>query len=360
MRHRIGIPPGKQSAIFQPFTQADSSTTRQYGGSGLGLAICSRLAALAGWRIGLESEPGIESTFTLFAGFDLPPETSTDAERTGARVEDPADAPLLTQRILVAEDNEFNRALLREVLLQASCDFTIVDNGAEAVELFRREHFGTVLMDLHMPVMDGFEAARRIRDLERVSAAGAVRRRAVVIAYTADDHDSRIRDGERFDAVLRKPLRKRDILEALSRLSDNAGAFRGVAPGRPKPEPFSDGQLTGPLDYEYGLNAAGGVKEQFHFLARLFLEHTPKLMSSLERAVTSGNEEEIALHAHSLEGASAAIGGMQLSSAAGRLTHAARARLDRDETGTLHNAVGSTWVSLVAVLETMVGDPAGN
>lgn len=338
----IGIPSDQQAKIFEPFTQADSSTTRRYGGTGLGLAICARLAALAGWTILLESEPGKGSRFFLCAAFGLPPGT---ADRLAA-AETMAPAPIrLPQRILVAEDNVFNQAVIREMLVSIGHEFLLVENGKEAVEAFRREPFDLVLMDLHMPLMDGFEAARLIRKLNQRKRDGVLPKPVPVIAFTAETYDPRTRDGEvLFDAVLVKPVQKRDLIEIFNRCSES---------GNRQAEPVLP-QVPVALNYEYGLRAAGGVREQFLCLIRLFLKHTPELLRRLDLAVESVNASEVALHAHSLAGGSATIGGLQLSALAGKLSLAARQQPDWVEIAAMRDTIQASWIELREKLEAMV------
>lgn len=223
-----------------------------------------------------------------------------------------------------------------EMLSRTGHEYTIVGNGIEAVEAFQCGSFEIVLMDLHMPLMDGFEAARRIREMSRAPSQ-AVR----VIAVTADECDPRTRDGgSLFDDVLVKPIQKRDLARLLG--------------GGPPPEDVTRlSPDSGILDCTYGLRAAGGVWGQFLVLAKLFLKHTPDLMSLLALSVQSGNYEEIALHAHSLHGSAATIGGLQLSAAAGKLTQAARSRAALPEVEALRTTVDSEWTELRKLLDEM-------
>jgi HPt (histidine-containing phosphotransfer) domain-containing protein len=115
--------------------------------------------------------------------------------------------------------------------------------------------------------------------------------------------------------------------------------------------------LDGPLNYEFALEAAGGSREQFLVLARLFLQYTPELMQRLDLAAGAGNAGEVALHAHSLEGSAGAIGGTRLSTFAGNLTQAARATKTGSEIPALLVAVGAQWKELADVLEKIVQLP---
>lgn len=173
----IGIPPEKIHLLFQEFSQADVSTTRLYGGTGLGLAICKRLVELMGGEIGVESTPGVGSIFW----FTLPLEISSQAALPAQAQELVIEEETFQLRVLIAEDNSSNQLLISKILEKLNCNFSIANNGKEAVEALAGDgQFDLVLMDMHMPVMDGVEATRLIRALP--GPEGQI----PVIALTAD------------------------------------------------------------------------------------------------------------------------------------------------------------------------------
>jgi signal transduction histidine kinase/ActR/RegA family two-component response regulator len=158
----IGISKDKQHHIFERFTQADSSTSRSYGGTGLGLAICKKLLELQGSRLELESEAGKGSCFSFLQSFPRCKETMSSEEEPQQDSEDQA-ILLAGVSILLVEDNPFNVMVAQTILERSGTKIDVASNGAEALERFEMNNYDLVLMDLHMPVMDGYEATTILR-----------------------------------------------------------------------------------------------------------------------------------------------------------------------------------------------------
>jgi signal transduction histidine kinase/AmiR/NasT family two-component response regulator len=201
----IGLSEEVQQKLFQPFTQADSSTTRNYGGTGLGLAICRQLVELMGGRIGVTSAPGKGATFWFNVPLEKGPAADcADVSRSrsaSVTAELPSRQPV---RVLLVEDNRTNQKIAAALLGKLGCKVEIVNNGRAAISAWERIPFDVIFMDCQMPEMDGFEATRKIRALENERAARAT----TIVAMTANampgDRENCLAAG--MDDYLSKPV----------------------------------------------------------------------------------------------------------------------------------------------------------
>ena len=211
----IGIPPEIQKQLFTRFTQGDTSTTRRFGGTGLGLAISKELADLMDGEVGVESTPGQGSNFWFTAKMQIAAAQTRADDGDAPKVKKPnppklASGPL---KILLVEDNLVNQRVCVAMLRMAHHDVEVVENGADAVEAVRKGSFDVVLMDVHMPVMDGVAATAAIRALE------GDRSKIPVIALTANamkgDREKYLAEG--MDDYVAKPIDPEELAAALSR-----------------------------------------------------------------------------------------------------------------------------------------------
>ena len=209
----VGMTPEQGARLFTPFAQGDRSTARRFGGTGLGLAICRQMAELMDGEIGVESVPGQGSTFTvrLTMSTAAAPDDAVDAE---------PDLDLAGARVLVVDDNAVNQMVARAILEAVGVSVATASDGHTALARLRVEDFDVVLMDVHMPVMDGVEAVRRIR------AGEGGRVDLPVVALTAD---AMIGDAERllsqgFDDAHPKPIQPAGLLATVAALRGSASA----------------------------------------------------------------------------------------------------------------------------------------
>ena len=218
----IGLPPDKLDSIFSNFTQADPSTSRKYGGTGLGLSISQRLTMLMGGRIWVESELGKGSKFIFTLAFGLASEVDTRP-----RIALPE---LNGLRVLVVDDNATNRLIAREALTSRGAAVTEAASGEEALEALRSatecgQQHQLILLDMRMPMMDGLEVASRIRHELRASEP-------LIMMLSSDDLKpelSRLRESG-LNAYLVKPITRKELFEAISRVLGEAKSTSGVPP----------------------------------------------------------------------------------------------------------------------------------
>ncbi|MFP6875336.1 MAG: PAS domain-containing protein [Roseibacillus sp.] len=213
----VGVPPDKLKSIFEPFTQAEGSTARKYGGTGLGLSICRKIVALLDGEIWIESEEGHGSTFGFTARITV--DEVSGAEPSGSRKpvvleKKPECMPVL--EVLLAEDGRANQLVAIRFLERRGHSVTLAENGREAVIAWENGHFDAILMDIHMPEMNGFEATHLIREGEEAGSP-----RIPIIAMTANamqgDREACLEAG--MDDYLAKPVHAKDLYEVLERLA---------------------------------------------------------------------------------------------------------------------------------------------
>jgi signal transduction histidine kinase/FixJ family two-component response regulator len=319
----IGIRPDQAAALFSPFTQADSSTTRKYGGTGLGLAICKQLVETMGGRIGVDSREGQGSTFWFTTVLELgcptaeQPEPERPAERSGA----PDGVARIGRdaRILVVEDSAVNRVVTLAQLEKLGYQADVVTNGAEAVEAVRSGAFDLVLMDCEMPVMDGFEATRRIRSDQRsipivALTAGAMR----------DDRDRCLSAG--MDGYLAKPVELGPLQDVLARWLPVSGAGdRSEPPAQPAGEP-----RKAAFNGEDLLRRLMGDRQLAGAVVRGFLQEAPSQLHILRARLDAADAPGTRQQAHALKGAAATVAAEGLHAAAIEMERAGKdGQLDR-------------------------------
>jgi len=311
----IGIGPEQRARIFEPFTQADDSTTRRYGGSGLGLAISRQLVTLMGGELDVESTPGAGSTFYFTIPLGLPdravvgvPIVDLGPENAGAS---PAGA-LAGARVLVVEDNEVNQVVAQGVLQQWGVQVELAADGRQAVARVEEAawSYDAILMDLQMPSMDGYEATRRIR------AAGA---RLPILAMTADAFAAerqRCLDVGMNDHIA-KPIEPDRLLQALTFWIRQYRAGSGAAAPAARPGEAFD--LPGALAR---LRGNRGLLDR---LLATFTRDYAGAAGPIREALARGDLADAARHVHSLKGVAANLSAVAVESAAAAVEAALRA-----------------------------------
>jgi signal transduction histidine kinase/DNA-binding response OmpR family regulator len=310
----IGVPADKQHAIFDSFVQADVSTTRKYGGTGLGLAIVRQLVGLLGGQIGLDSQPGRGSTFW----FIVPAEAATEvaAAEPGARSNPGAAAvPARRGRILFAEDYPTSQKIARLFLEAAGHQVTVVSNGREAVEACAAAGFDLILMDLHMPVMDGQAAAAKIRQGPAPNATVPI----VALSASADAETRAACPKYGINGLLTKPYRREALLDTVQN-------WLGAAPpaqSGPKPPALNTGaaparEQNPPIDRHVAIDELGGHQTLSRLLNH-FLDDAGTRLAALRTALADGDRHALGEAAHAIRGGAATLEANPLAQSAAQL-----------------------------------------
>ena len=323
----IGIRPEQVAAIFSPFAQADSSTTRKYGGTGLGLAICKQLVEMMGGTISVASREGRGSTFSFTAVFGVAPsgEEQPASHRQGRHPGAPVSVDLNRRavRILVAEDDATNREVIMAQLQKLGYTATAVTNGAEAVEAVERAGFDLVLMDCQMPVMDGFEATRRIRNSPQGDRAGIP-----IVAVTADAmSDDRGRClSEGMDDYLAKPVELAPLQNMVAKWLQESSA-----PETPQvPGPLTGEPSKAIFDVEALLRRLMGDRQLASVIVQGFLDGVPAQLNNLRTRLAEADVPGARRQAHQIKGAAATVAAEGLRAIAMAIEREGRAgQLDR-------------------------------
>ncbi len=348
----IGIAPHVQEAIFEKFSQADSSTTRLYGGTGLGLSISKSLVELMGGKIGVRSHPGEGSVFffTVVLGVpqpgELPPEEEAGTDfRTVSKL-----------RILVVDDVPINQLISLKLIAKTGDHLVIcADNGKDAVEKWSQGEYDLIFMDMQMPVMDGLEATRVIRSREE-SLGGRVH----ICAMTANamKEDEALCRQAGMDGYISKPVREKDIFSVIRKIVGGEPPAAGAEPGGPSaaprqaaaaagPAPAAAGQTTAAgqvtaaarsataarqaaeaseiFDREELLERLGGEESLIDIFVEKFNTGVTEYLSILGEAVRQNDAEAMHFRAHTIAGTAANMGALQVRSIAARMESLAKA-----------------------------------
>ena len=320
----IGLSAAQMERLFESFEQGDTSTTRRFGGTGLGLAICRQLARMMGGEVGVRSQEGAGSTFWFTARLQYPQEDEAIQSKLPSEVA--SGEALAGLRVLVVDDNDLNLDVAQGVLEGVGARVTTAMDGAQALQQLERQTFDMVLMDLHMPVMDGPSAVRRMRADPRWTEIP-------VIAMTAnarqEDHQLCLDAG--MDDVVVKPFEPENLFARMEALHFGARARPGAPavarqpaalpvaapPPAPDPLPVWDAQaLTRVVGNNPEVQAR--LLGKFHTSLREF-------MAALEEASAQGRWTALGDHAHKVKSSARTVGALHAGALLEQMEKAGRA-----------------------------------
>ena len=324
----IGIPQDQMDRLFSPFSQADGSITRKYGGTGLGLTISAKLAAQMKSEICVESQEGEGTLF--FFDLDLLPVPEA-AEESRAAYHPGQYAGLQGLRVLVAEDNQTNRELIRLILDQEGIFGVYVENGLEALKVLGRESFDVVLLDVQMPVLDGYSAVQRIRSRREGRSLPVI---AMTAFATREDREHCLEAG--MDEHVAKPINREELFRKIQRLvaqerqEESVTVNETAKPPEPgSPEPWSaetgDPSVEVQIDREATRTRLGGFDDSvLDELYRMFLDEGGEIIAWLKEHQHGEDKHLVLEKIHTLKGMAANIGVNGVSERARRLEAACK------------------------------------
>ena len=305
----IGIPEDRRAQLFEPFIQADASTTRRYGGTGLGLAICRQLVTLMGGDIGVTASQGGGSRFwfsiPLVAAAAVSEPVVTNLEKRAMRTSGTG------RKVMVVEDNPVNRKVAVGMLEHLGYTVEIAVDGVEAASLFQPGAFDAILMDCQMPRMDGYDATRAIRAQESGSRTPIV---AMTASAMASDRERCFAAG--MDDFLSKPIGTEKLGATLNNWIGEPAApeATSAAPGAADIEPF-DHEVA---EHLRSLDDDGSFLID---LLQMFKNDSDTLLHHLQEAIAAGDTKNIRGYAHQLKGSTGLLGLKALSAACANIEY---------------------------------------
>jgi PAS domain S-box-containing protein len=344
----IGITPDQQSRLFESFQQAESSITRRFGGTGLGLAISRNLVDVMGGAISVKSVPNEGSTFAFDVPFRIPAVGQATSPRADTRTRPRSADVLRGRRILLAEDNPINQQLALEFLQRAAATVDIAVTGRDAVEKMRDGQYDAILMDIHMPEVDGLTATREIRaagytlPIIAVSADALAERRSTALAAGCNDYVTKPIDFDELLATLH------GLLNAAPAMGDGVDRrrTREAEPSTPEALALAAQRVPGINVGEAIRNHNGNVRLMLKLMGD-FGKYYGDAGARMRDAVHQGDRDAAERLAHNLHGVAGSFGAAHLKDASKTLELA----LAHGEEKNLLGLVQSFEVALTEVLE---------
>jgi two-component system, sensor histidine kinase and response regulator len=309
----IGLSAEKIEKLFQPFTQADGSTTRRFGGTGLGLSISKELVDLMGGNLWFESTLGVGSVFCFTAWFGICHES--DLEQcmylctTNSGYMEPS-YDFSGSRILLVEDNEISQQLAIEFLKDTGAVVTLASNGEEAVTMITSGStvYDLVLMDIQMPIMDGYEATRFIRSDSRFTSLPIIAmtshamldEQQKILAVGINAHIAKPINARNMLKILRFFLQERESSVYLNEMLENATDFDQKIP------------VIAGLDVFAALSRLDGNRKLYLWLLRSFVKNESNAATVIEGLLNAGDAKSAARHTHTIKGSAGSMGAVEL------------------------------------------------
>ncbi len=291
----IGIPKEAQKNLFQEFSQVDASTTRKYGGTGLGLSICKGLIERMGGEISVESYPNIGSTFIFNICVESSQLKTIESSIAHTLEVSRKMSSMLPLEILVVDDNEINREVAGGLLARLGYTPNFAVNGADALERVEAKRFDLILMDCHMPILDGFEATKLI-----CSSYEKMRPKIVALTASAMKEDVERCHAAGMDDFLSKPIELQALVAAISRVFNFEFESKFHLSQNSRSEDYVD---RSGVDFDSLIQSFDNDSALLQRSIEILLRNLDKLVASLGESILSGDVESAILQAHTLKGA---------------------------------------------------------
>ena len=307
----IGIPEDKKEAIFDKFTQADTSVTREFGGTGLGLAITQHLVSMLNGKIGVDSIEGEGSTFWFTLPLTVAAEDMKAVNLYDKKIDSESLKAPKNISILAVDDHPVNQVFIRKLLKKLGfVNVDMAENGREALEMIDVGQYDIVLMDCQMPEIDGYQAATILREKEKGTG-----KHLPVVALTANamigDREKCIRSG--MDDYLSKPIKADELMELITKYTAEEESEESNILKIEKKDENEEKNVPCPVDMDHFEIFTDGDPEEERELLDLFFEQADLSIQELEDSCANDNHENWKKSSHKIKGASANLGANFLS-----------------------------------------------